>query len=311
MLFRSAGVISVAMDARGRTLASKGANGKVILWSLPDGQLLQKWASGRITPLAMDPQGRILASNGPKEWDDAALWELPSGKLLRVLEGHTSAVTAVAIDGQGKLLATGGMDNVVMIWELPSGKLLRTLIGHTGTFVSVVAFDPPGRTLVSVSTDGWQGQLKLWELPTGKLLRTLDANLESVESVSFDPRGKVMATKSCSDTVTLWAFPSLQPLATLIAVAGGEWGVVTPDGYLDGPNRGVRWKETRCSCGMPGGPWPDFGVPDANGDVPMFYSWQLAMPRAVPQLLTRLANDDCDFRLTRLRRRLASLQKRP
>jgi hypothetical protein len=48
------------------------------------------------------------------------------------LEGHTGAVWGVALAGDGRLLASGGVDGTVRLWEMGSGQLLATLQRHTG-----------------------------------------------------------------------------------------------------------------------------------------------------------------------------------
>src|SRR5437763_1297037 len=107
---------------------------------------------------------------------------LPPGvKLLRTIEGHGSAVLALAFDPTGRTLASGSHDLTVKLWEVASGKLLRTLKGHTG-IVSNLAFDPTGRTLASGSDDH---TVKLWEVASGKLLRTLEGHTATVDAIAF------------------------------------------------------------------------------------------------------------------------------
>ena len=56
------------------------------------------------------------------------LWDARSGKPLRTLEGHTSAVQALAWGPDGEL-ASSGWDKTVRVWKAASGTLEQTLAG--------------------------------------------------------------------------------------------------------------------------------------------------------------------------------------
>src|SRR5207302_824910 len=110
------------------------------------------------------------------------LWEVPGGRPLATLQGHTGVVYGVAFSGDGRLLASGGDDGIVRLWEAASGQLLATLQGHTGA-VWGVALSGDGRLLASGSGDGRMlatrrsdGLVRLWEVPGGRLLATLQGH---------------------------------------------------------------------------------------------------------------------------------------
>lgn len=58
------------------------------------------------------------------------LWDLRSGKVIRTLEGHTDAVTALKFDSRN--LITGSLDRSVRIWDL-----------RTGTLADAFAYESP------------------------------------------------------------------------------------------------------------------------------------------------------------------------
>jgi WD40 repeat protein len=57
---------SLAVDATGRTLASGGDDGTLVIWNLSDGSEWLRWPahSGRVTALAFHPRQPLLASGG-------------------------------------------------------------------------------------------------------------------------------------------------------------------------------------------------------------------------------------------------------
>ena len=89
------------------------------------------------------------------------LWEVPSGRPLAALHGHTDAVWGVSLSANGQLLASGGQDGTVRLWEAPSGRLVATSQGHTGA-VWGVSLSADGRLLAS---GGQDGTVRLWEAP--------------------------------------------------------------------------------------------------------------------------------------------------
>ncbi|GIK64871.1 MAG: hypothetical protein BroJett018_26650 [Chloroflexota bacterium] len=74
--------------------------------------------------------------------------------------GHEEAITSVAFNADGTVIATGSLDGTVRLWDGETGELLNTLEGHIDT-VSGVAFNPDGTLLAS---SGWDGSLRLWGL---------------------------------------------------------------------------------------------------------------------------------------------------
>jgi WD40 repeat protein len=151
---------------------------------------------------------------------------LPPGALARLGTArfrHDS--TAIAYSPDGKVLASGGSDNVIRLFDASTGMELRRLAGHLArTFnpsvdretsfdllvgsmgkgaVTSVAFSPDGKTLAS---GGWDEMVRLWDLQTGKELNRLVGHKDGmVATVVFSPDGKYLASRGGNDgTVILW-----------------------------------------------------------------------------------------------------------
>jgi WD40 repeat protein len=120
-----------------------------------------------VQSVAFSPNGACALSGS--EDRTLRLWDLETGRCLRVLEGHTARVWSVAWSPDGHQVLSGSGDNTVRLWDLETGRCLRVLEGHTATVFSV-AWSPDGHQALSSSQDR---TVRLWDLKTGSCLRVL------------------------------------------------------------------------------------------------------------------------------------------
>jgi len=72
-----------------------------------------RWVGG----LDFSPDGRILAAGD--ERGVVGLWEVPGGRSIARMEGHTTMVASVGFHPDGTMLVTGSGDGTVRIWRSP------------------------------------------------------------------------------------------------------------------------------------------------------------------------------------------------
>ena len=58
------------------------------------------------------------------------LWDLETGRCLRVMDGHTSDVGSVAFNHNGIFIVSASADETLRIWNTMSGACLQVLRGH-------------------------------------------------------------------------------------------------------------------------------------------------------------------------------------
>jgi WD40 repeat protein len=158
-------------------------------------------------------------------------------QLIHQLSGHTAAVSAIAIDPEGCLLASGGSDRAIYVWDLQRGERVQTFTGHTMD-ISAIAICPDGKYLASSSFECPQSNVKVWDLKTGQLLHDRLGHKKSARSVAFDAAGRVLF--SGGDKIKVWDVGTGERICTLghtsavhcIAVSGD--GQVLASGGSDG-----------------------------------------------------------------------------
>ncbi|HKP11279.1 MAG TPA: TIR domain-containing protein, partial [Blastocatellia bacterium] len=97
------------------------------------------------------------------------LWDIETGRCLRVLEGQTETVYTVAWSADQRRALSGSWDRTIRLWDVETGQCLRVLEGHTNT-VRTVAWSADQRRALSGS---WDRTIRLWDVETGQCLRVL------------------------------------------------------------------------------------------------------------------------------------------
>jgi len=70
--------------------------------------------------LAVDPSGRYVATFANFSESTALnLWNLETGKLVFIFNGHTSEITGVAFSPDGTKIAASSLDGTILIWPVP------------------------------------------------------------------------------------------------------------------------------------------------------------------------------------------------
>lgn len=119
---------------------------------------------------------------------------------LVVQTGHGETIYALAISPDKKLLASGGIDQKVIIWDIASGKQLYSLTEHTQAVLSL-AFSHDNKLLASGSADG---SVKIWDVARGVRVENITLQSKGVACVAFSLDGKKLAIAGANNVINIW-----------------------------------------------------------------------------------------------------------
>lgn len=194
-------VSGVAWTPDKSLLVSTGGQ-DLILWDVKSGRPLKEFEHPTlVSSLAVSPDAQFAATGC---WDDVVrIFRLPSGELVKELEGHKNDVMCLAFHPSGRELASGSRDQTVIVWDVAKGTVKQQLRKHLNT-VSTVGYSPDGKHLV---TGGLDQAIYVWNAATGEYDSSLQGHHDGITSVAFSADGKWLVT-ACDEesdtTVRVW-----------------------------------------------------------------------------------------------------------
>lgn len=227
--------------------------------------------NARLVTGGLDSKVRVWSTAGVASPDDVS-----QKRLLASMSAHTGAVTAVAFSPDGRYIASGSDDRIVLVSELDTSRPPRCrefgssegldmeesevwtprkrLVGHDND-VQDLAWSPDGQLLVSVGLDS---AIIVWSASTFEKLKRLDWHQSHVKGVAFDPANKFFVTCSDDRTARIVRYSRASPTELSFSV---EAVVASP--FTDSP---LTSYYRRCSWSPEG---ESIACPNAtNGPIP-------------------------------------------
>jgi WD40 repeat protein len=206
--------LSLAVSDRSQRVARGRTDGSVTISRTSGGpaQLL-RMQGAPVTALAFSPDEALLAigdSNGR-----AGLWDLRSGRMVRVFAAHTAPVTSVEFSPDGKLLLTASRDHEARVWFAQTGRLKDVIRWHFGP-VAEATFSPDGRWILTAGPSA----AGVGPVSTARRLLLLRGHIRPLVGAAFGGRdGQTIVTASKDGTIRVYRCEICGGIDQLLVVA--------------------------------------------------------------------------------------------
>ncbi len=189
-----------AISPEGRWLATTQFSGLITLYRLQPDQTFEPLhtlpQTGLVRQLAFSPlSNRLLGI----EHDRVLIWDLKTGELVQVLQGHQGAITQAHFSHDGWQVVTSSWDQTVALWEVNTGKQVQQWSHPDG--VTTVGFRPDDRALAWAGQDGTLVTIALTNPRSPHVVQMLGTPIVDVQ---YDASGRSLITTQANGLVQFW-----------------------------------------------------------------------------------------------------------
>ncbi len=220
-------VTGASFSPDGQRIVTSSEDETARLWTL-DGSEAQAVLSGHAFPIygvAWSADGRSIATAAGDDTrvtkpGEVKVWDAATAKELFSLGDHKRAATCVAFSPDNKVLASGGLDEKVILTNLETQQPIGSFNEHQRP-INCVLFHPDGKTVISGSGGRFVGKhtVKLWNRESGAELASLEEHEGRISALALTKDGTVLATGSYDKQVILWSLAALGPKVEVAAAA--------------------------------------------------------------------------------------------
>jgi WD40 repeat protein len=193
------------------TVASASRDRFIKFWNFLNGILIStiQNPNGGISSLLMLCNGTLL-SGDESGYHLIRIWFIQNNTQLGTLSGHSGSVNTLELVNS-EVLASGSMDNSVILWNLTNGQILKKLTGQSSTQVWSLK-RLTDTTLASGCADQ---KIYIWDIITGLNTKILQSHSNTVEALDIMNDDTILLSGSQDGTFKMWGISSGTLLRTI------------------------------------------------------------------------------------------------
>lgn len=202
---------NVELDSTGK-LAFSGCIEAVGVWNLRQGlqtrSLKTLKSVDRVTRLCISSSEPSICAVGYSD-GSVRIWNHEQQVVIQTFQGHKSAVSCLAYNQSGHLLASGSNDTDIVLWDVVAESGMARLTGHVDMVTAVVFWTSSGSggtgtcdRLISSSKDRF---VRIWSVEHQLCLQVITEHKVEVWSLALNSSGNRLITGSSDHFLRLWA----------------------------------------------------------------------------------------------------------
>jgi small GTP-binding protein len=178
-----------------KTVRKQGARKQIAEKAI---QLKYKNANIPVYAYAFSLDGKRVLTCG--EDNTVRLWNVETGRCLRVLRGHIDVVWTAAWSTDQRCAISGSFDRTMRLWDTETGRCLHVFEGHKNGIWSVAWSADKVHALCGDAS----GTLLLWDVEARRCLRLLEGHTGFVMCVAWSATGHRVLSGASDNTMRLW-----------------------------------------------------------------------------------------------------------